>query len=254
MADSANTGPTVQDRGDWGVTKLFGQNKYYLVIITSTKYGSVQAWLPDIIGLSVKSEWATILSSGPDALSSFFFAGTVGAVPFAQYLTAQAWKGSQPLEVVLDLQFFAVSDSVDEVIRPIRNLIRMALPRKNTSSNVISSIFQLVPPGPRVDPGGLFETFFGGGITRLGSDDINVYIGNFMRLKQVFISDINPITFKGRLSATTATDPGGLPMQGECRVTFKTTYSLTSDDMMDILLPNLVGSKLYDIRPNPTLT
>jgi hypothetical protein len=243
----------IVDYGDWGVTKLFGQNKFYLVIITSSVYGSVQAWLPDEIAMKVQSNWNTVLTNGLDALTSFVGNIITGSVPFAQYLTAQSWTGSMPLEVILPLHFFAVSSSTDEVVRPIRNLIRMALPRKRGGNN---TLFGLIPPGPRVDPGQVSEHLPSAFKFNNEPDIINVYIGNFIRLKEVFISSLDQIAFKGKLSATVpGVDPGGLPMEGTCYVSFKTVYSLTQNDMMDILLPAGVGTtNPGEARPPPFLT
>jgi hypothetical protein len=181
--------------------------------------------------------------------------GAAGATPQAQYLTAREWRGSSSLRLELPLHFFAVSDSTDEVIRPIKNLIRMSLPRLNTSSNPLASIFELIPPGPRPDPGGLFGKVFPvGGLFRTVADDINVYVGNFLRLKKVFISSLPVISFKGRLSAQSSTDPGGLPMEGKCTVIFETVYSATSNDVQQYLLSGITGPNAGDTRPNPTLT
>ena len=245
------------DYGDWGVTQLFGQNKYYLVIITSTVYGSVQAWLPDQVEMQVNSHWQPVLASGPDALNSFTGNLLLGATLFSQYLTAQAWTGSDPLQLVLPLHFFAVKDSTDEVIRPIRNLMRMALPRKTGNK-----LLGLIPPGPRVDPGEFIKEYDPGnaiiGSLRVNRfpDNINVYVGNFLRLTKVFISSLDQITFKGRLSATSATDPGGLPMEGTCFVTFKTAYSATSNMMEQILLSGInrpPSDPSLGVRPDPML-
>lgn len=217
-----------------GVTKLYGQNIYYIVIISSSIYGTVQAWLPEQIVLEIASHWGFVVATEDlSAGASWFFSGlSGGVVPTAQYLTAQAWRGSTPLNLDLNLSFFATEDAYKEVIEPIKKLIKMTLPRRQSDGSIF-----LIPPGPKATPGWL-ENFLSGFRVAKGEEDlINVYIGNFIRLKGVFISSVAP-SFKGRLTAAVVgTDiPAGLPTEGECKVSFRTLNSPVSQDIDEFIL------------------
>jgi hypothetical protein len=226
---------------------LGGQSKWYLVVITSTRYGDVQAWLPDTIQFNIKSSWGPIVGNIDNALANYLGVTSLpsGTTFNSKKLTAQEWRGSEPLDLLLPLSFFATENAKMEVVEPIKRLIKMALPRAIQAGK---SSFNLQPPGPvpniHIEPitipkeiGGVTIPIIGGITTppidaSIGAkyqDLINVYIGSFVTLKSVFISSISNIEFKGKLS----TD--GLPMEGKCVVLFRTLFAPTSNDMDDYL-------------------
>jgi hypothetical protein len=259
MADIPITTPS-------GVQDLLGQSNYYVVYITSSRYGSVLAWLPDDVRISVVSSWGPIVSNIESALANYVGSnlGTIpghegGAAFFSKKLTAQEWRGVEPLVLQLPLHFFAIKDANLEVIEPIKRLLKMSLPKPIEGS---SAFYNLAPPGPvpdsplsieQINTGiSTFNTavdFLTGGIipkvppvTSIGArypeDTINVYIGNFFTLKRVFISQISAVQFKAKLSVD------GLPMEGLVEIMFKTMLAPTSDDINDY-----IGSSM---RPAPT--
>jgi hypothetical protein len=245
---------------------LQGQSKWYVVIISSTRYGTVQAWLPDSIQIVAKSSWGPIVGNYESALANWIApsVGNTPAVFFSKKLTAQAWRGVEPLQLVLQLHFFATEDASMEVIEPIKRLLKMSLPRQIAPE---SSFFGLQAPGPiaagfdvpnfvpgteppNINPipipiiGGIH---IGGG-GKEDEDIINVYIGNFLALKEVFIDDIPGIEFSAKLSKD------GLPMEGRCVVKFKTVYAPTSQDIDTYLgIAPLGGGTLGDPTGRPNL-
>lgn len=207
-----------------GVRHLDGQSKYYMVVITSSRWGDVYAWLPDSIQFLVRSNWAPIVGNVGGSLmnfalikgSEFFGAGPITFT--SKRLSAQEWEGSEPLDLQLPLHFFATQDAGLEVIEPIRKLMKMALPRKRRQD---SDDTFLVPPGP-------VPRVFGSNSEAdrdPNSDRINVYIGNYCRITDMFISVIQQIEFLGKLS----TD--GIPMEAKCNVVFRTLFSPIADDV-----------------------
>jgi hypothetical protein len=254
-----------------GVNDLAGQSRYYLVVITSTRYGDVYAWLPDDIRLWVNSSWGPIVGNVDSALANYV--GTIGgskvlgytpgATFFSKKLTAQEWRGVEPLTLQLPLHFFAVKNAATEVVEPIKRLIKMSLPKQIGDSSNANDLFNLAPPGPvptlSLDftavnnalnqiPG--VSNFNAGGgllpnnVTLSGqypSDIINVYIGNFLILKGVFIHQINNVEFKSKLSVD------GLPMEGLCDVMFRTVFAPSSDD-----IDAYIGNNL-DFSGEPTI-
>jgi hypothetical protein len=255
------TGASIPITTPAGVQDLLGQSNYYIVYITSSRYGSVLAWLPDDVRISVVSSWGPIVSNVENALANYVGALTTGAAFFSKKLTAQEWRGVEPLVLQLPLHFFATKDASLEVIEPIKRLLKMSLPKPIEGN---SNFFNLAPPGPvpdfplTVDQAntaiGAVNTAIDflnlGDITgkvptvtsigpRYPEDTINVYIGNFFTLKRVFIAQISAVEFKAKLSKD------GLPMEGLVNIIFKTTLAPTSDDINDYLGSNL--------RPAPTI-
>ena len=222
-----------------GVSDLDGQSKWYVVIISSSRWGTVQAWLPDTIDLVTKSHWGPIVGNIENSLANWL-AGNFGdprTSLFSKKLTAQEWKGTEPLTLVLQLHFFATSDANMEVVEPIKRLMKMSLPRQ-----INENFFGLQAPGP-VPAGAKVPDWVPGigGITvggrgKFDEDIINVYIGNFITIKEVFIDAIPTIEFKGKLS----TD--GWPMEGVVSVMFKTVYCPTTQDI-DTYIGAAIGTR-----------
>jgi hypothetical protein len=226
MADST-TGPPAVGVNSHTLTST-GQSKYYVVIITSTRWGTVQAWLPDSVQMTAKSSWGPIVGNIESAMANWFgVPGSPGTTFFSRKLSAQEWRGVEPFQLILPLHFFATEDAHEEVIEPIKRLLKISLPMQVGPKE---DFFNLRAPGP-VPAGfklpfnipGLGDTLGGGG--REFQDIIHVYLGNFLALKEVFIADIPSVQFSAKLSKD------GLPMEGTCTVVFKTVYAPTTQDM-----------------------
>ena len=229
MADET-TGPPAVGVSSHTLTST-GQSQYYVVIITSSRWGTVQAWMPDSVQMSAKSSWGPVVGNIESALANWFGARS-GVSFFSKKLTAQEWRGVEPLQLILQLHFFATEDANEEVIEPIKRLMKMSLPMK-VGGEANDDFFNLRAPGPVAKgielpfhiPGTEAGNTVIGGADRELQDLINVYIGNYFALKEVFIADIPGIKFSAKLSKD------GLPMEGECTVVFKTVYSPTTQDM-----------------------
>jgi hypothetical protein len=216
-----------------------GQSKYYVVIITSTRWGTVQAWLPDSIQMLVKSSWGPIVGNIESAMANWFgVPGSPGTTFFSRKLTAQEWRGMEPFQLILPLHFFATEDANEEVIEPIKRLLKMSLPMQVGTD---SKLFNLRAPGPV--PAGSSIPLLPGGRGREFQDVINVYLGNFLALKEVFIADIPGVQFSAKLSKD------GLPMEGSCTVVFKTVYSPTAQEM-DTFFGSIAGGPGGIPRPD----
>ena len=222
-----------RDKTPAGVQHLEGQSKYYLVSITSSQWGDVFAWLPDNTQLLVRSSWAPITGNIVSSLVNFATAkvanlfGNDNITLVSKRLTAQEWQGAEPLDVQLQLHFFATLDAGIEVIEPLKRLMKMALPRKRGTDT--SDSF-LVAPGP-------IAQIFGdkSQADPQHGDRINVYIGNFCRLTDVFVSSISGIDFLGKLS----TD--GIPMEAVCTIVFRTLFAPIAEDIDDYFSAPSIG-------------
>ena len=220
-----------------GVQKTYGQSSYYLVVIYSSVYGFVEAWLPDELMLNVSSNWGYIVSQIENPLANWVagaaelaLTGNPGSLK-SQYLSNMAWRGSSPLQLQLPLHFFAESDANLEVIEPIKRVIKMALPRRGGTAGT------LIPPGPFAFSGGITEAIDAvrtrvglGALNTAGAfDHITIYIGNYLRMTEVFISNISSITFPPKLSKE------GYPMEGRIVFNISTLMAPVAQDIDHIL-------------------
>jgi hypothetical protein len=185
----------------------------FLVFIKSTFNGVVVGRLPEEISMQLSSEWDTpLLSSGVSPVEVLLQEG-LGKSTKTQLASAQVWSGSAPIDITIPLEFYADKDPRKEVIQPIINLTKMALPRK--SGDTKGGLF--TPPGPRIFRKNTRK------FSKL-SDLINIDIGNFMNFNKVIITSVNP-TF-----TTRDMTQNGKPLKSSCEITFRTMFSLTGDD------------------------
>lgn len=220
-----------------GVLELDGQNEYYRVCFHSEVFGLVWAWLPDDFTMNLLEAWNYILGGGLPAvinLTSQLFAG--GKIPNTKYLTAKVWTGSDPLKFSLPLRFVAQRSSSEEIIQPIKQLMKMSLPRNPNGGA------WLIPPGPGIGQdivqgirgietragtvGSLADRYIGRGwgSGATSGDNITLYIGSYLRIPRIYIESVTA-TFKGLLNKD------GQPMESSCRVNCATLYAPTADDI-----------------------
>jgi len=213
-----------------GVASLNGQNAYYLVQILSSRYGLVNAWLPNTFQFNLEQSWKNIIGGGAPEIINAIMEMATGRNVYSQYLTARVWTGSNPLAFRLPLHFVARRSSQGEVIKPIKQLMKMSLPVRSGSWTVF-------PPGPSVIHQAA-EQLLGWADTH--SDNITLYIGNYIRIPNVYISNVE-VSFDGLLNKD------GEPMSGDVMIQCATLYMPTSNEV-DKWLPDNKGD-IVD-RPN----
>jgi len=203
-----------------GIDNLGGQSPYYLIQILSSRYGLVNAWLPDKFSMSIEQSWKNLVGGGDIGLLNEISELFTGKIVNNQYLTAKVWTGSNPLMFSLPLHFVARRDSRKEVIRPIKQLMKMSLP-------VRSGTWQIYPPGPSVKHKAIEATR---GTIDTHSDNITLYIGNYIRIPNVYISNVQA-SFDGLLNKD------GEPMSGDVQISCSTLYMPTANEV-DTWLPD----------------
>lgn len=204
-----------------GETHLDGQSRHYQVVVHSTRFGDVFAWLPERFAMDIAANWQFIVGGGMPAIVSFISSSVFGRVPMTQYLTAQVWCGSSPLRFGLPLRFIATRSSEREVINPIKQLLKMSLPQSQDAGSL------LIPPGPRLETNVAAFARDALGVTNYtGGDEITLFIGSYIAIPKIFIENIR-VEFKGKLNST------GEPMESECDVRFATLYVPTAGDIDD---------------------
>jgi hypothetical protein len=218
-----------------GELHLDGQNRYYQVVVHSTRHGDVFAWLPDEFAMSLQQNWQFIIGGGMPAIVNFMSSAGFGRTLMTQYLTAQVWCGSSPLKFTLPLRFVANRDSETEVINPIKQLLKMSLPEAEGSGAF------LIPPGPRIESKYVNQLRDNLGISpnamgnNIGGDEISLFIGSYIQIPKIFITDVS-LSFKGKLNQS------GEPMESSCSIHCSTLYSPIAKDIDQWLGPG-IGSR-----------
>jgi len=191
---------------------------YYTVKISATggAGGSsfISARTPNRVDFVADSSWRPLLTDISHDTNINFLANQIGFSSLNLFSGAQVWEGTTPIVIVLDLEFFAFRNAAQEVIKPIKDLAKLVLPRRG--------VF-LRPPGPRLS---ILAGALGGG---LGGTQINVFIGTFMFLRSVIMKSVTP-NFVLQMS------PEGNPMKASVKVVIETFYVATVE-MIDEILP-----------------
>lgn len=178
-----------------------------------------------------------------------------------QAMTAQVWQGTPSPEFSLSLVFMAENDPIEEVVRPISRLSKMALP------GVINGLGgMLTPPGPRISITDVAKaatnasgasgstdnkdlaanTDFTQRVLQAGTqklaglsktlktptNNISLRIGRFLYFPSVVISSVSQ-------TYDTMFDTRGKPLKATVDVTFTTFFVPTKDDVDEIF--GLIG-------------
>jgi len=114
----------------------------------------------------------------------------------------------------------AQTDAKKEVVDPIKNLMKLALPG---TTGVGGRGEFLDPPGPTV-----FDQFKTGS-TSFNGEKITITVGKFLRFSKIVVVSVQP-TFTLRL------DSRGFPMRGRADVTFRTFTVLSKGDLNRMFL------------------
>jgi hypothetical protein len=181
----------------------------------------VIARLPENFSLRVESQWEDVTSQSDSTLFKGInlAASELTNTHFkSQIMSAQMWSGNSPLEFSIPLQFKAFKDADREVIRPLKTLMKAALP------SLQGGAF-LNPPGPRLLQG--FE------FVRKVNDNpgrpVSLMIGKVLHFKDLIILNVD-CDIKSIMSVTNK------PMSIDCTVTFRTIVSYTTENIDQIFI------------------
>jgi hypothetical protein len=213
----------------------------------------ISAYLPENFQFAFSSAYDQPFSQGFIQNSPLQgLAKMMGGSLTTQAMTAQVWQGTPSPEFSLSLVFMAENDPIEEVVRPISRLSKMALP------GVINGLGgMLTPPGPRISltdvakaasnaagsPGsannqdlasntdfvqtakqklaGLSKTL------KTPTNNISLRVGRFLYFPSVVISSVSQ-------TYDTMFDTRGKPLKATVDVTFTTFFVPTKDDVDEI--------------------
>lgn len=107
----------------------------------------VDAWLPDTISVDVTANYDAPFEQGLGGDSDVAkVAKTAGVTLTTQALSVQVWQGGSYIQFSLPFIFQAQDSGADDVMKPIKDLMRLMMPKEPTPGGLLQA------PGPRLDP------------------------------------------------------------------------------------------------------
>jgi hypothetical protein len=199
---------------------------YQVHVVANEMRIMVSAYLPDSFSLGVTSEYDTPFAQGIETgigaidsiMKSPLARAATGSNFITQWMTAQVWSGSAPIAIQLPLVFIADTDPQKEVLKPIKDLMKLAMPSSGIGAIGDAKGF-LQSPGPRVKIDKETQS-----ISFDVRNPISIQIGKFLRFPSVVIENISQ-------TYNTVFDSRGLPVRASVEITFKTFVTPTSEDI-----------------------
>ena len=148
-----------------------------------------------------------IISGSGDRTGLAEYAGLGGAT--LKLMTAHYWQGASPVSCNIPFEFIAQKDPEKEVIKPIKELYKLAAPYEEYGI--------IIPPGPSV----------AGYLTGVGVK-INIYIGSKIAFKNVVIESVS-----AEIDTRPAKGSGHI-LHAKVDVSFTSFFAVTRDDVDDI--------------------
>lgn len=180
---------------------------------TDSPYIEIYALLQDTFVLSTKSEWEPFNPLGDIIPEEVKALGAAFGKSFQTRVSSRRfWKGTEPLDLKIELKFEAYKDTYKEVVEPCMNLQKLALP----SGGMFGQYNLLTPPGPNP------FTLKSEQATR--GELITIYIGRFLVFESVVVKDVST-TFSDRIARN------GHPVSASTTITFQ-TYEVYTKEML----------------------
>lgn len=190
----------------------------YLVNITSSRHGSsVWGILPKDINTIVQCDFGDGDFGDITNTATELVQKTTGTSLNNRYLTAQVYKGQSPFAMTIPFRLEAVENPAAEVMSPIKELKRMALPLVNPGTPYL-----MHAPGPNL----AFLLGLGGG--GAAGDTITVSVGSMFAFTNVIVDKVDA-TYHCRLGQS------GMPMAASVSVTFRTFWALAAHEIDQVM-------------------
>lgn len=128
---------------------------YQVTIISNDGAGSpsqegaviVRAYLPEEVNLDIQAEYEAPFAQGLNQMMPGLgsLARAFGVNMVTQAMTAQVWQGGTEVQFQMPLIFQATHSSYLEVMKPIKDLLRLTMPKDPTGGGLLES------PGPHIN-------------------------------------------------------------------------------------------------------
>lgn len=123
------------------------ERAYKALVICSDQNITVDAWLPETVGMDVNATYDTPYAQGLGSANEKLgaFAQFIGMNLTTQALTAQIWQGGAFINFQLPFIFQAETSAEKDVMLPIKDLLRLTMPKDPSGGGILEA------PGPHVD-------------------------------------------------------------------------------------------------------
>ena len=113
----------------------------------------VEAWLPETVGLDISAQYDAPYAQGlTNAVPQLGkLANFLGLSLTTQALTMQVWQGGSVINITLPMVFQAEKSGAFDVMKPIKDLLKLTMPKELTAGGLLTA------PGPRVNPNRLAQ-------------------------------------------------------------------------------------------------
>ena len=146
---------------------------YKAYIVCQEQNILVEAWLPEQVNVDINANYEAPFAQGI-ASSVNEKIGTIarfaGLSMTTQALTIQVWQGGSTIQFSLPLIFQAETSGVSDVMKPIKDLMKLMMPKDPQGGGILEA------PGPRLDPD-KFMSQAGPTLKKIGGDVSNLFNG-----------------------------------------------------------------------------
>jgi hypothetical protein len=122
---------------------------YKAFIVCSEQRLTVDAWLPETLAVDIAADYDAPYAQGLSAMAPNLgsLAKFMGMNLTTQAMTAQIWQGGAFINFTIPFIFQAETSAETEVMRPIRDLMKLTMPKDETpgGGGILSA------PGPHID-------------------------------------------------------------------------------------------------------
>lgn len=106
----------------------------------------IVATLPDTFAFDIASQYEAPFAQGLGGEGKIASMLRLGGLSLTnQAMTAQVWQGTSDVQFTIPFVFQADTNEIEDVIKPIKNLLKLTLPRVGKTGGLLES------PGPRID-------------------------------------------------------------------------------------------------------
>lgn len=157
----------------------------------------VDAWLPEQVQTDVTAEYTAPFAQGMENDSGLSKLAKLSGISLTtQALTTQVWQGGSYIQFTLPFIFQAETDSTKDVMVPIKNLLRLMMPKEPEPGGLLQA------PGPRLDPNKILTTenvkAIGGGALSAGSGVIGQAFDTSNALLGKMLNTSDNVTINGQ--------------------------------------------------------
>ncbi len=189
---------------------------------------SVTAYLSEDVDINVQSSWESPFQDIANAFPGAGLATVLGQVSSSfstqtQTASARVWKGTEPLSILLNLNFYAYANAMEEVVEQVAMLKSLALP-----TLIKGEMFN--PPGPSI------AARIGGkvGLNFSGGERISVVLGKgFAVFSNVVVQSVQ-VKYMNKMSKDKGAGNPSRPLVANVQFQFETWMTITKSDLYAI--------------------